>query len=88
MIKINIQNEYSPLKTVILGIAKDIGPPPLEKDVYDPGSLYHIQNNSYPTEKDLLIEPKIYVLHFYLLNYCMIQFYPQFDKAGHENSTF
>ena len=56
MIKINIQNEYSPLKTVILGIAKDIGPPPLEKDVYDPGSLYHIQNNSYPTEKDLLIE--------------------------------
>ena len=56
MIKINIQNEYSPLKTVILGIAEDIGPPPLEKDVFDPGSLYHIQNNSYPTERDLLIE--------------------------------
>jgi len=46
MIKINIQNEYSPLKTVILGIAEDPGPQPLEKDVYDPGSLFHIQNNS------------------------------------------
>ena len=56
MIKINIQNEYSPLKTVILGIAKDLGPQPLEKDVYDPGSLFHIQNNSYPIEKDLLNE--------------------------------
>tara|TARA_B100000575_G_scaffold273970_1_gene257345 strand:- start:7458 stop:8369 length:912 start_codon:yes stop_codon:yes gene_type:complete len=56
MIKINIQNEYSPLKTVILGIAEDIGPPPLEKDIYDPGSLFHIRNNSYPVEKDLLIE--------------------------------
>ena len=56
MIKINIQNEYSPLKTVILGIAEDPGPQPLEKDVYDPGSLFHIQNNSYPIEKDLLNE--------------------------------
>tara|TARA_B100001057_G_scaffold444520_1_gene481514 strand:- start:34632 stop:35543 length:912 start_codon:yes stop_codon:yes gene_type:complete len=56
MIKINIQNEYSPLKTVILGIAEDVGPPPNEKDVYDPGSLFHIQNNSYPLQKDLLIE--------------------------------
>ena len=56
MIKINIQNEYSPLKTVILGIAEDPGPQPLEKDVYDPGSLFHIQNNSYPVEKDLLNE--------------------------------
>tara|TARA_B100000927_G_scaffold174334_1_gene140476 strand:+ start:657 stop:1568 length:912 start_codon:yes stop_codon:yes gene_type:complete len=56
MIKINIQNEYSRLKTVILGIAEDIGPTPLEKDVYDPGSLFHIKNNSYPKEKDLLVE--------------------------------
>ena len=56
MIKINIQNEYSPLKTVILGIAEDLGPQPLKKDVYDPGSLFHIQNNSYPIEKDLLNE--------------------------------
>lgn len=56
MIKINIQNEYSPLKTVILGIAEDPGPQPLKKDVYDPGSLFHIQNNSYPIEKDLLNE--------------------------------
>lgn len=28
MLNINIENEYSPLKTVILGIAKNIGAPP------------------------------------------------------------
>ena len=56
MIKINIENEYSRLKTVILGIASDLGDPPTESDAYDPRSLYHIKNNSYPIEDDLLRE--------------------------------
>jgi hypothetical protein len=30
MININIENEYSGLKTVILGIASDLGDPPTE----------------------------------------------------------
>ena len=56
MININIENEYSRLKTVILGIACDLGDPPTESDAYDPRSLYHIKNNSYPMEDDLLRE--------------------------------
>ena len=48
MININIENEYSGLKTVILGIASDLGDPPTVSDAYDPRSLYHIKNNSYP----------------------------------------
>ncbi len=56
MININIENEYAKLKTVILGIADDLGVPPKESDAYDPRSLYHIKNNSYPIEDDLLRE--------------------------------
>ena len=56
MINIHIENEYSKLNTVILGIANDTGKPPLESDTYDPRSLYHIKNNSYPVEEDLLRE--------------------------------
>ena len=56
MININIENEYSRLKIVILGIANNLGDPPTESDVYDPRSLYHIKNNSYPIEDDLLRE--------------------------------
>ena len=60
MININIENEYSELKTVILGIATDLGDPPTESDAYDPRSLYHIKNNSYPIEDDLLREVDIF----------------------------
>tara|TARA_B100000886_G_scaffold279579_1_gene203633 strand:+ start:525 stop:1436 length:912 start_codon:yes stop_codon:yes gene_type:complete len=54
MIKIKIENEYSRLKTVILGIANDIGEPPKIFDAYDPRSLYHAKNNSFPNENDLV----------------------------------
>ena len=54
MIKIKIENEYSQIKTVLLGIANDIGDPPSQFDTYDPRSLYHLKNNSYPSEDDLV----------------------------------
>ena len=54
MIKIKIENEYSRIKTVLLGIANDIGVPPSQFDTYDPRSLYHLKNNSYPSEDDLV----------------------------------
>ncbi len=53
MLNINIENEYSRLKTVILGIADNLGNPPSVSDTFDPRSLYHIKNKSYPLEKDL-----------------------------------
>lgn len=56
MIYINIDNEYSQLKNVVLGLANDIGRPPKESDAYDPRSLYHIKNRSYPQESELIKE--------------------------------
>ena len=53
MIEVKVDNEYSALKSVILGLADDMGDPPKVFDVYDPRSLYHIKNNSYPSEVDV-----------------------------------
>ena len=53
MIEEKVDNEYSALKSVILGLAEDMGDPPKVFDVYDPRSLYHIKNNSYPSEVDV-----------------------------------
>ena len=43
MIEVKVDNEYSALKSVILGLAEDMGDPPKVFDVYDPRSLYHIR---------------------------------------------
>jgi len=56
MVEVKVDNEYSTLKSVILGIAEDMGDPPKVFDVYDPRSLYHIKNNSYPNEDDIKLE--------------------------------
>ena len=53
MIDVKVDNEYSTIKSVILGLAEDMGDPPKVFDVYDPRSLYHIKNNSYPSEVDV-----------------------------------
>ena len=53
MIEVKVDNEYSALKSVILGLAEDMGDPPKVFDVYDPRSLYHIKNNSYPSDVDV-----------------------------------
>ena len=53
MIEVKVDNEYSALKSVIVGLAEDMGDPPKVFDVYDPRSLYHIKNNSYPSEVDV-----------------------------------
>ena len=36
MINIRVENEYSKLEKVVLGIAYDFGPPPKINDCYDP----------------------------------------------------
>ena len=54
MIKIKIENEYSQLKTVVLGIASDIGEPPSIFDTCDPRSLHHLKNNTFPNEMTLV----------------------------------
>lgn len=56
MLALNVKNETSRLHAVILGTAQSNGPVPKLEDAYDPKSAYHIRNNSYPKEKDMILE--------------------------------
>ncbi len=56
IMKLNIQNETSRLKAVILGIAESIGPVPSIEDAYDPKSVQHIKAGTYPKESDMVKE--------------------------------
>ena len=56
MLKININNETSELVSVILGSAISNGPTPNIEDCYDPKSIEHILNGTYPNEKDMINE--------------------------------
>ncbi|MFK7833872.1 MAG: dimethylarginine dimethylaminohydrolase family protein [Winogradskyella sp.] len=54
--KLNIQNETSHLKAVILGTAKSNGPTPKLEEAYDPKSAEHIKAGTYPLEADMILE--------------------------------
>ena len=54
--KLNIQNETSRLKAVILGIAESVGPIPSIEKAYDPKSIQHIKAGTYPKESDMIKE--------------------------------
>ncbi|WP_044399614.1 dimethylarginine dimethylaminohydrolase family protein [Lacinutrix sp. Hel_I_90] len=56
MLKLNVKNETSRLKAVILGTAKSNGPTPKETEAYDPKSLEHIKAGTYPLEEDMVAE--------------------------------
>ena len=56
MLALNVQNETSKLKAVILGTAKSNGPVPKVEDCYDPKSRQHVIAGTYPTEQDMIVE--------------------------------
>lgn len=56
MIKLNVLNETSRLRAVVLGTAIGNGPTPKLEEAYDPKSLEHIKAGTYPLEKDMVIE--------------------------------
>ncbi|PQB06207.1 amidinotransferase [Polaribacter filamentus] len=56
MLQLNIQNETSRLRSVILGTAKSIGPVPKVEDCYDPKSIQHVLAGTYPKEEDMILE--------------------------------
>ncbi|MGB0788166.1 MAG: dimethylarginine dimethylaminohydrolase family protein [Marinirhabdus sp.] len=56
MVKLHINNEFSRLRTVILGTAHGTGPTPKLEDTYDPKSAQHIRQGTYPTEPDMARE--------------------------------
>ena len=56
MLQLNVKNETSRLKAVILGTAKSNGPTPEAHEAYDPKSLEHIKAGTYPTEENMVRE--------------------------------
>lgn len=56
MLKLNVKNETSRLRAVILGSAVNNGPTPTIDEAYDPKSREHILANTYPIEADMVIE--------------------------------
>ena len=56
MLKLNINDETSKLKAVVLGLALSNGPTPKPEEAYDPKSLEHILAGTYPTELDMVYE--------------------------------
>ena len=56
MLELNIHNETSRLRAVVLGLANNNGPTPTVDEAYDPKSLEHIIAGTYPKEKDMIDE--------------------------------
>jgi len=56
MLELNVNNETSRLLAVLLGTAKSNGAIPTEEECYDPKSRENVIKETYPTEKDMIIE--------------------------------
>ena len=56
MLYLNIQNETSRLRTVVLGTAFHNGPIPTIEECYDPKSKIHVIAGTYPKEQDMIFE--------------------------------
>ena len=56
MLKLNIKNETSRLRAVVLGTAQSSGPIPTAEECYDPKSREHVIAGTYPKEEDMIRE--------------------------------
>jgi N-dimethylarginine dimethylaminohydrolase len=56
MLQLNVKDESSRLRAVVLGTALSNGPTPTIKEAYDPKSLEHIIAGTYPIEADMVLE--------------------------------
>jgi N-dimethylarginine dimethylaminohydrolase len=56
MLQLNVKNETSRLRAVVLGSAINNGPSPTKDEAYDPKSLEHILAGTYPLETDMVKE--------------------------------
>ena len=56
MLHLNVNDEVSELKAVVLGTAESCGPTPKPDEAYDPKSLEHILSGTYPKEEDMIKE--------------------------------
>lgn len=65
MLQLNIKDETSALKVVVLGTAQSCGPAPRPEEAYDPKSLEHILAGTYPKEVDMIKEMDAFAAVFY-----------------------
>jgi N-dimethylarginine dimethylaminohydrolase len=56
MLQLNVKNETSRLRAVVLGTAMSNGATPTIDEAYDPKSLEHIKAGTYPTEAEMIKE--------------------------------
>jgi N-dimethylarginine dimethylaminohydrolase len=56
MLQLNVKNESSRLRAVVLGSAINNGSTPTVDEAYDPKSLEHILAGTYPVEADMVLE--------------------------------
>ena len=56
MLELNIKNETSRLRAVVLGTAQSNGSTPKVEDCYDPKSIEHVIAGTYPKEEDMVLE--------------------------------
>ena len=64
MLKLNVNDEISKLKVVVLGTAESCGPTPKPEEAYDPKSLEHILAGTYPAEEDMIKEMNAFAAVF------------------------
>ncbi len=64
MLNLNIKDETSRLKAVVLGTAHKSGGIPKPKEAYDPKSLEHILAGTYPKEEDMIAEMEAFARVF------------------------
>lgn len=64
MLQLNVQNETSRLRAVVLGSAINNGPTPTIDEAYDPKSLEHIVAGTYPVEADMVKEMEAFFAVF------------------------
>lgn len=64
MLKLNINNETSRLRAVVLGTAVSNGPIPKPEECYDPKSRLHVLAGTYPKEEDMIKEMEAVVQVF------------------------
>ena len=75
MLQLNIKDETSRLRAVVLGTAESNGPTPQPEEAYDPKSLEHIKAGTYPIEADMVTEMDAF--EAVLQNYGVTVFRPQ-----------
>ena len=64
MINLNVQDETSRLRAVVLGTAISNGPTPKIEEAYDPKSIEHIKAGTYPSENNMVKEMEALVKVF------------------------